>query len=39
MINPNELSQALYASSAMQSAKGNTNFNFGREMELDEKQR
>lgn len=39
MINPNEISNALYASNALQSCKGGGNamFNFAKEMEIEEK--
>lgn len=39
MINPNEISNAIYASNVLASAKasGQANFNFAKEMELEER--
>ena len=40
MINPNEISNAVYGSNILQSVKGaGTTFNFAKEMELEDKRK
>jgi hypothetical protein len=40
MINPNEISNAVYGSNILQSVKGQgITFNFAKEMEIDDKKR